>query len=737
MNVPMTTPLTAADVLRVGCWFARDDHLFEVTAWDAAVPLHVEARAAETGAIQVLMLTALFAPTPPTRFAATRAALQAASVPGMPPAGAMDVTGPARMLARAEHIIRTVEAVQAHLARREQQAAVASACSLSERTRQACAALSAPVSLSSYYAYRRLYQDAGGDRARLAAALRRTTHGKARISRNAQHFIDTLIHRFYRTNPPLRAQTVYAIARQLWEHNRHCWLDVQHPQAGDADSANRAELVERLLDARQDIAPLLTDPAQSQRLAPIALPSRSWFYGYVRWFNAQSGAGAETYVARHGQAAWDANFLLFDRFTQTATLPLQYVVADHYQLDVLHVDDEFREVVGRLWVTVLIDAFSRAVLGLSLAYEAPCIESIQGALRHAIWPKTADDLAEVGIEAPWACYGIPQRLSLDNAWAHQSQSLEDLARALADGGRYTAMELLFRPPYQARYGGLVERLFGNLSGQVRERLPGAILRPDQRHWHNASQGACLLYRDVRRLVQQMVVDYLHTPHRELGGQTPHERWLAGLALMAPAPPPLTPHLERCFWRLHPAPRRATPAGLALFGLHYWDARLAGLRSPDRCGRPRQFHLRYAAADISRVAVFEEGAWLGDGYARELRLPDGHFETASLWELDLVKDLARHRSGTRLPRPHSWLLHLLETRELIVQRQAEQKLIRRKMQHLRAQRTGRPSTVDLTQREAVRATRRQQTDRAVAALVPNQNQDHDPRAHLFETLNEVL
>ena len=40
------------------------------------------------------------------------------------------------------------------------------------------------------------------------------------------------------------------------------------------------------------------------------------------------------------------HFLLFDRFAQTATLPLQYVFADHYRLDVLHVDDEFREVLG-------------------------------------------------------------------------------------------------------------------------------------------------------------------------------------------------------------------------------------------------------------------------------------------------------------------------------------------------------------------------------------------------------
>lgn len=733
MTASTTTPLMAADVLRVGCWFAREGQHFEVTAWDAAAPLQVEARAVETGATQVFTLTALFAPAPPTRFAATRAALEAAPA-AEAPAGAVDATLPAHLLRRAEHIIRAVEAVQAHLARRGPQLPDVEACSLTARTRQACAALPAPVSLSSYYAYRRLYQEAGGDRARLAAALRRTTHGKTRLAANAQHFIDTLIRRFYRTNPPLRAQTVYAIARQLWEHNRHCWLDVQHPQAGDADGA---ALVERLLDARQDIAPLLSDPVQARRLAPIALPSRSWFYGYVRWFSAQPGAGTEVYVARHGQAAWDANFLLFDRFAQTATLPLQYVVADHYRLDVLHVDDEFREVVGRLWLTVLIDAFSRAVLGLSLAYEAPCIESIQGALRHAIWPKTTADLAELGIDLPWACYGIPQRLSLDNAWAHQSHSLEDLARALAAGGRYTAMELLFRPPYQARYGGLVERLFGNLAGQVRERLPGAILQPAQRHWHNASHGACLLYRDVHRLVHQMVADYLHTPHRELGGQTPHERWVAGLTLMAPVPPPLTPHLERCFWRLYPVPRRATPAGLALFGLHFWDAGLAGLRSPDRCGRPRHFHLRYDPADISRVAVFEEGTWLGDGAARELRLPDGHVEPASLWELDLAKDLARRGSDRRPPRPHSWLLHLLDARALIAQRQAEQKAIRRKMQHLRARQTGRPPTAAPADREVVGAAYRQQTDQAVAALPPDHPPDRDPRAHLFATLNEVL
>lgn len=117
---------------------------------------------------------------------------------------------------------------------------------------------------------------------------------------------------------------------------------------------------------------------------------------------------------------------------------------------------------------------------------------------------------------------------------------------------------------------------------------------------------------------------------------------------------------------------ATQNGLALFGLHYWEVSLAGLRSRDRQGRQRQYHLRYDAADVSRVAVFENGIWLGDAYARELRLPDGSYEAVSLWELELAKDLVRQHSPSPQLRPHSWLIHLLEARELIAQRQAEQK-----------------------------------------------------------------
>ena len=54
---------------------------------------------------------------------------------------------------------------------------------------------------------------------------------------------------------------------------------------------------------------------------------------------------------------------------------------------------------------------------------------------------------------------------LDNAWCHHSHSLEDLAKEISMGGRYNSIDLVFRKPYRARYGALIERFNGTLSAR--------------------------------------------------------------------------------------------------------------------------------------------------------------------------------------------------------------------------------------------------------------------------------
>src|SRR6266487_129536 len=265
------------------------------------------------------------------------------------------------------------------------------------------------------------------------------------------------------------------------------------------------------------------------------------------------------------------------------------------------------------------------------------IESIQQALKHAIWEKRSH--LDLGLEQEWNCYGIPLQLFLDNAWAHHSHSLENVARVISRNRIYNAIDLVFRPPYKGRYGAIIERLFKNFSGQVKELVTGAIASSDPKELRRAANNACLLYPDMNRLLHQFILKYQHTPHRELSGLTPHQKWSEGIQSSGfPVPPPFTPAMDRLFMRMHPQTRQVRSTGIPAFGLNYWSAELGGIERVDRTGRAVAYNFRYDPVDISRIALFRNGEWIGDGYARELQQADGSYLHLSLAEWKTAKRL---------------------------------------------------------------------------------------------------
>ncbi len=105
----------------------------------------------------------------------------------------------------------------------------------------------------------------------------------------------------------------------------------------------------------------------------------------------------------------------------------------------------------------------------------------------------------------------------------------------------------------------------------------------------------------------------------------------------------------------------------------------------------------------------------------------------MWELRLAKDLGSQINPQQTPRPHSWLIHLLEAWELIAQRQAEQKLIRRKLQQLKERRRGRPTSFAPAQRQEIEAGQRQVSEQALT----DGARKWDARSRLLEDLQEML
>ena len=369
---------------------------------------------------------------------------------------------PAENLTKADYILSVVEQVkklvptaqdQLEKERKEKERIGEPTCKATNTDvlRAACALLEPkPIKLSTLYKYRDCINQYHGDRSAIAASFRRSTYRKMKLDKATIHFLDTIIPLYCGRKRPA---AIYDLGESALEHRTHgLWLDpakCEGPIPADVVSE-----LKQVLNRELPMQALLENAKKRDILTKIEMPARGLFYPYHRWFLAQPDKGRKALNESYGEGTWESYFAIFDTFAHRATFPLQYVFADHYLVDVFTVDKLTRSKLDRLWLTVLIDAYTRCILGAVLLYEEPCIESIQNALLHAIWPKSSH--THYGIDKEWVCIGIPQQLFLDNALAHHSHSLENLARQISFGGQFQTIDLVFRPPYMARYGALIE-----------------------------------------------------------------------------------------------------------------------------------------------------------------------------------------------------------------------------------------------------------------------------------------
>jgi len=88
-------------------------------------------------------------------------------------------------------------------------------------------------------------------------------------------------------------------------------------------------------------------------------------------------------------------------------MPLDVIQIDHTPMDVIIVDEESRQEIGRPYITLAIDVYSRMIFGFYISLEAPSYFSVGQALLNAILPK--DDLLQYhNIQGEWPVYGLPR-----------------------------------------------------------------------------------------------------------------------------------------------------------------------------------------------------------------------------------------------------------------------------------------------------------------------------------------
>jgi putative transposase len=191
--------------------------------------------------------------------------------------------------------------------------------------------------------------------------------------------------------------------------------------------------------------------------------------------------------------------------------------SDHTRLDIMLVD-RHGVVIGRPWLTTVIDSYSRALMGINVGFDAPSSQVVALALRHAILPKVYG--VEYGLHTEWITYGKPDYLFTDGGKDFRSNHLAEIGTQLG-----FVHKLRDRPSE----GGIVERFFRTLNESVLREYPGYTGSNVQQRPKDAEKDARLTLRELEKIIVSFIVDrHNQSLDARMGDQTHNQRWEAGL-----------------------------------------------------------------------------------------------------------------------------------------------------------------------------------------------------------------
>jgi putative transposase len=420
------------------------------------------------------------------------------------------------------------------------------------RTRESVSiqAQAAKVHTATVYHWLKLYERTGR-----VSALLPTRHnggrGKSRLSEEVEAIInDTLENYYLKQQKPSAQKTCLEVIRLC----RQARLKPPHPNT-----------------IRQRIAALSEELKMKRRRGPKAAREK---------FEPAAGAfpGAD----------W----------------PLAYVQIDHTMLDIILVDDLHRLPVGRPWITLAVDVFSRMVTGFYVSFDPPGSMSVGLCLTHSILPKEKW-LAKYNISTPWPCWGLMGTLHADNAGEFRGQMLK---RACAEYG----INLEWRPVAQPSYGAHIERLLGTVLKEIHS-LPGTTFsEPKEKGAYNSEKEAAMTLSELEEWLAVFITQVYHQRvHSELR-TSPIKRYEEGLIGTKDRPgtglPDRVSDEDRLRLDFMPyLERTIQPRGVVVDEIHYFSdvlRRFINAADPDNPRYKRKFIFKRDPRDISVLYFYD-------------------------------------------------------------------------------------------------------------------------------------
>lgn len=277
------------------------------------------------------------------------------------------------------------------------------------------------------------------------------------------------------------------------------------------------------------------------------------------------------------------------------TRPLERVEIDHTQLDIILKDEKTGLAMYRPWLTLVVDCYTRCILGFYVSFNAPSARSTSKAAYQAIMPKTwlQDEYPDVIND--WPCFGKWELVVSDNGSDFISADFTDKMHALC-------INVQQCPVMMPNFKGMVERALGTLLRKVCHWVAGTTFSNIQdKEFYPSEDYACCTLTELRHIITKWIVDDYHISyHRGLKG-FPLDKWNEAVKANPVRLPACAEDVEGLLYGLTTA--NLTREGVKMLrGLTYNSRSEAIQRMLGAANRPNNLRVRYDFDDLDKVEI---------------------------------------------------------------------------------------------------------------------------------------
>jgi putative transposase len=270
--------------------------------------------------------------------------------------------------------------------------------------------------------------------------------------------------------------------------------------------------------------------------------------------------------------------------------PFEICHIDHTELDVESPSSRTGRTLGRPWLTLLTDAYSRRILAVYITFDPPSYRSCMMVLRQCV-----------------KLHGrLPQIIVVDGGAEFRSTYFDTLL------ARYECIKKT-RPPAKARFGSVCERLFGTTNTQFIHNLRGNTqitrnVRQVTKSVNPKGKATWPLGHLYDRLCEYSYQVYDQIDHPALG-ESPRNTFIEGLARTGRRPHRFIPYDEDFLMWTRPTTPKGTAKvlagrGVKIHHLVYWSD---AFRDPEI--ENTQVAVRYDPFDAGIAYAFVAKRWV--------------------------------------------------------------------------------------------------------------------------------